>query len=222
MNRIYKYTPESSATFGIKTFCSLLLFDLVMTDQTREKQQKCSHNARERVRRNKLNTKYKELASALPTFRNYYRRPPKHQIIEKALEWVQQKIKSEEYYKEALKHLRIQQKQLQAELKTKRYYNATRISSTPQYTSTGQPPLDVQTSLTDSSVSSQQSSLADPSDDQLASYQLDHSVPSDQSGSDPIPCDTCTNGADQSLKQYSTYFIYYPPPPPPNYNDILL
>ncbi|ORY91862.1 hypothetical protein BCR43DRAFT_517896 [Syncephalastrum racemosum] len=58
---------------------------------------RAEHNATERARRESLNSKFRLLSSTLPNLRTC-RKPSKSQIIEKAIEWVEQSLYTEEQH----------------------------------------------------------------------------------------------------------------------------
>ncbi|CAO3595145.1 unnamed protein product [Absidia cylindrospora] len=78
-------------------------------------ERRAEHNAIERARRESLNSKFQQLAQALPNLMNY-RRPSKSQIVEKALDWVKKSISREERYRYQVIQLQKENKQLLAQL----------------------------------------------------------------------------------------------------------
>ncbi|CAO3668043.1 unnamed protein product [Umbelopsis ramanniana] len=75
------------------------------------------HNAMERVRRETLNTKFQELAYALPTLRTV-RRPSKSQIVQRALEFVRTAFVQEKIYQKQITNLKRENEILIAQLDT--------------------------------------------------------------------------------------------------------
>jgi hypothetical protein len=75
------------------------------------------HNAMERVRRETLNTKFQELAYALPTLRTV-RRPSKSQIVQRALEFVRTAFVQEKLYQKQITTLKRENELLIAQLDT--------------------------------------------------------------------------------------------------------
>ncbi|CAO3675295.1 unnamed protein product [Umbelopsis vinacea] len=75
------------------------------------------HNAMERVRRETLNTKFQELAYALPTLRTV-RRPSKSQIVQRALEFVRTAFVQEKLYQNQITTLKRENELLIAQLDT--------------------------------------------------------------------------------------------------------
>jgi aryl carrier-like protein len=73
------------------------------------------HNAMERVRRETLNTKFQELAYALPTLRTV-RRPSKSQIVQRALEFVRSAFIQERLYQKQITTLKRENELLIAQL----------------------------------------------------------------------------------------------------------
>ncbi|CAO3596438.1 unnamed protein product [Absidia cylindrospora] len=74
-------------------------------------ERRAEHNAIERARRENLNGKFQQLAESLPNLQNY-RRPSKGQIVEKALDWVQQSIAKEDRYQYQIYQLQRENKHL--------------------------------------------------------------------------------------------------------------
>ncbi|KAI8145337.1 hypothetical protein BJV82DRAFT_34527 [Fennellomyces sp. T-0311] len=72
---------------------------------------RAEHNATERARRESLNGKFRLLASILPNLQNS-KKPSKSQIIEKALEWVEHSLLSEERYHFELLRLEQENKKI--------------------------------------------------------------------------------------------------------------
>ncbi|KAI8578793.1 hypothetical protein K450DRAFT_245554 [Umbelopsis ramanniana AG] len=86
-----------------------------MKEPTSEK--RMVHNAMERVRRETLNTKFQELAYALPTLRTV-RRPSKSQIVQRALEFVRTAFVQEKIYQKQITNLKRENEILIAQLDT--------------------------------------------------------------------------------------------------------
>ncbi|KAI8376056.1 uncharacterized protein BYT42DRAFT_573276 [Radiomyces spectabilis] len=78
-------------------------------------ERRAEHNAIERARRETLNSKFHQLALALPNLQSY-RRPSKSVIVEKALDWVKQSLSKEERYRYQIIQLQQENKRLLAEL----------------------------------------------------------------------------------------------------------
>lgn len=98
--------------------CSLadgkLTVSFRISDKPR-RDRRAEHNATERARRENLNTKFRLLANALPNLRGC-RRPSKSQIIEKALEWLEQSLMNERRCYEAIRNLEQQNKEIKNQL----------------------------------------------------------------------------------------------------------
>ncbi|OBZ88741.1 Protein max [Choanephora cucurbitarum] len=74
-------------------------------------ERRAEHNAIERARRECLNSKFQQLADALPNLQNH-RRPSKGQIVEKALDWVKQNMSKEDRYQYQIMQLQNENKRL--------------------------------------------------------------------------------------------------------------
>lgn len=74
-------------------------------------ERRAEHNAIERARRECLNSKFQQLAEALPNLQNH-RRPSKGQIVEKALDWVKQNMTKEDRYQYQIMQLQNENKRL--------------------------------------------------------------------------------------------------------------
>ncbi|KAI8328037.1 hypothetical protein BD560DRAFT_451749 [Blakeslea trispora] len=74
-------------------------------------ERRAEHNAIERARRECLNSKFQQLAEALPNLQNH-RRPSKGQIVEKALDWVKQNMTKEDRYQYQILQLQNENKRL--------------------------------------------------------------------------------------------------------------
>jgi hypothetical protein len=74
-------------------------------------ERRAEHNAIERARRECLNSKFQQLAEALPNLQNH-RRPSKGQIVEKALDWVKQNMSKEDRYQYQIMQLQNENKRL--------------------------------------------------------------------------------------------------------------
>ncbi|KAI9283260.1 hypothetical protein BY458DRAFT_495991 [Sporodiniella umbellata] len=70
-----------------------------------------AHNALERQRRTFLNSKYQELAEALPTIKNK-RRPSKAMIVTSSLDFVTSALEREAVYKAEIEQLRLENEKL--------------------------------------------------------------------------------------------------------------
>ncbi|KAL1932538.1 hypothetical protein VTP01DRAFT_8216 [Rhizomucor pusillus] len=77
---------------------------------------RAEHNAIERARRESLNSKFQQLAHALPNLQND-RRPSKGTIIERTLEFVKDRLHKEERYRHQIRQLRLENRRLRKELK---------------------------------------------------------------------------------------------------------
>lgn len=86
------------------------------------------HNAMERVRRETLNTKFQELAYALPTLRTV-RRPSKSQIVQRALEFVRTAFVQERVYQKQITNLKRENEMLIAQLDTIRDKLSNRLNA---------------------------------------------------------------------------------------------
>ncbi|KAI8090841.1 hypothetical protein BDF21DRAFT_199759 [Thamnidium elegans] len=74
-------------------------------------ERRAEHNAIERARRECLNSKFLQLAEALPNLQNH-RRPSKGQIVEKALDWVKQNMSKEDRYQYQIMQLQNENRRL--------------------------------------------------------------------------------------------------------------
>lgn len=89
-----------------------------MEKQVLERRRRAEHNATERIRRGHLRSQYQQLAQALPAFHNNHRRPSKHQIVEKALDWVCQHQAYEPICLAEIRRLQKKQAKLLTQLKS--------------------------------------------------------------------------------------------------------
>lgn len=127
-----------------------------------------AHNALERQRRETLNSKFQELAHALPALQTV-RRPSKTMIVAKSLEYVTKSIQRENHYVNQIKELRKQNERLRKQAKvsklanihkhqsstTTNKRNATLSTCTISTTSTeGPPPMTPPLSSSSSNTSS--------------------------------------------------------------------
>ncbi|KAG0736344.1 hypothetical protein G6F62_010747 [Rhizopus arrhizus] len=87
-------------------------------------ERKAEHNAIERARRECLNSKFQQLADALPNLQAY-RRPSKGQIVEKALDWVKQNQTKEEKYQQQISQLQNENKCLSARIIMMKQHQST-------------------------------------------------------------------------------------------------
>jgi hypothetical protein len=78
-------------------------------------ERRAEHNAIERARRECLNSKFQQLAEALPNLQNH-RRPSKGQIVEKALDWVKQNMSKEDRYQYQIMQLQNENKRLLSQI----------------------------------------------------------------------------------------------------------
>ncbi|CAO0801736.1 unnamed protein product [Mucor circinelloides] len=78
-------------------------------------ERRAEHNAIERARRECLNSKFQQLAEALPNLQNH-RRPSKGQIVEKALDWVKQNMSKEDRYQYQIIQLQNENKRLMTQI----------------------------------------------------------------------------------------------------------
>lgn len=78
-------------------------------------ERRAEHNAIERARRECLNSKFQQLAEALPNLQNH-RRPSKGQIVEKALDWVKQNMTKEDRYQYQIIQLQNENKRLMTQI----------------------------------------------------------------------------------------------------------
>ncbi|KAJ2960344.1 hypothetical protein NQZ79_g4337 [Umbelopsis isabellina] len=86
-----------------------------LSTSTNTAEKRMAHNAMERVRRETLNTKFQELAYALPTLRTV-RRPSKSQIVQRALEFVRSAFIQEKVYQKQITTLKRENELLIAQL----------------------------------------------------------------------------------------------------------
>lgn len=99
-------------------------------------ERRAEHNAIERARRECLNSKFQQLAEALPNLQNH-RRPSKGQIVEKALDWVKQNMTKEDRYQYQIMQLQNENKRLLCQIniiqdKQKQTTNTGVITPPPQ------------------------------------------------------------------------------------------
>lgn len=78
-------------------------------------ERRAEHNAIERARRECLNSKFLQLAEALPNLQNH-RRPSKGQIVEKALDWVKQNMSKEDRYQYQIMQLQNENRRLMTQI----------------------------------------------------------------------------------------------------------
>lgn len=78
-------------------------------------ERRAEHNAIERARRECLNSKFQQLAEALPNLQSH-RRPSKGQIVEKALDWVRQNMSKEDTYQYQIMRLQNENKRLLSQI----------------------------------------------------------------------------------------------------------
>ncbi|ORZ00948.1 hypothetical protein BCR43DRAFT_160249 [Syncephalastrum racemosum] len=96
--------------------------------QQSKAERRAEHNAIERARRESLNSKFQQLAHALPNLQND-RRPSKGTIIERTLEYVKNTTQKDERYKHHIRQLRKENQMLRKQLKHEREMEARCQSS---------------------------------------------------------------------------------------------
>ncbi|RUS19255.1 hypothetical protein BC937DRAFT_87773 [Endogone sp. FLAS-F59071] len=136
---------------------------------------RATHNAVERQRRECLNTKFQELAHALPSLQTV-RRPSKSIIVQKCLDFVNNTAVKTDRYEKEIRHLRQQNEVLMAEVEKLRNHLEKSAESSPDelIMEAHTPPLEVSTSSETPSVGdfgrlSRQLSTSSFSSDSLAS-----------------------------------------------------
>ncbi|KAI8636462.1 hypothetical protein BD408DRAFT_426087 [Parasitella parasitica] len=92
-------------------------------------ERRAEHNAIERARRECLNSKFQQLAEALPNLHNH-RRPSKGQIVEKALDWVKQNMSKEDRYQYQIIQLQNENKRLMTQINIVQEQNSSNVSPT--------------------------------------------------------------------------------------------
>ncbi|KAI7849167.1 hypothetical protein BDC45DRAFT_521370 [Circinella umbellata] len=115
-----EHSQESSSPTGKKT--------------QSKAERRAEHNAIERQRRESLNSKFQQLAHALPNLQND-RRPSKGTIIERTLEYVRGTILKEERYKHQIRHLLRENRRMHRDLHRKKRDLAGRNSMTSSVSS---------------------------------------------------------------------------------------
>ncbi|ORZ14703.1 hypothetical protein BCR42DRAFT_417500 [Absidia repens] len=85
---------------------------------------RCAHNALERQRRETLNSKFQELAHALPALQTV-RRPSKTMIVAKSLDYVTKSIQREKNYVNQIRDLRKQNELLRKQAKASKVIHST-------------------------------------------------------------------------------------------------
>ncbi|CAO3637132.1 unnamed protein product [Mucor fragilis] len=110
-------------------------------------ERRAEHNAIERARRECLNSKFQQLAEALPNLQNH-RRPSKGQIVEKALDWVKQNMTKEDRYQYQIIQLQNENKRLMTQISIVQEQHTSGIitppatsSSTSSCSSSSSPPV---------------------------------------------------------------------------------
>ncbi|RUS27949.1 hypothetical protein BC938DRAFT_482533 [Jimgerdemannia flammicorona] len=93
-------------------------------------EKRATHNAVERQRRESLNSKFQELAHALPSLQTV-RRPSKSIIVQKCLDFVNTTVKKTERYEKEIRHLRQQNKALMAEMEELRIHAGNSAPPSP-------------------------------------------------------------------------------------------
>ncbi|KAG2214891.1 hypothetical protein INT45_003623 [Circinella minor] len=115
-----QHSQESSSSTGKKT--------------QSKAERRAEHNAIERARRESLNSKFQQLAHALPNLQND-RRPSKGTIIERTLEYVRGTLLKEERYKHQIRHLLRENRRMHRDLHRKKRDLANRNSMTSSVSS---------------------------------------------------------------------------------------
>ncbi|KAI7875290.1 hypothetical protein K492DRAFT_183009 [Lichtheimia hyalospora FSU 10163] len=82
-------------------------------------ERRAEHNAIERARRENLNSKFQQLAHALPNLQND-RRPSKGTIIERTLDYVRSTMAKEEHYQYQIRVLLKENRRMKRQLKKRR------------------------------------------------------------------------------------------------------
>lgn len=114
---------------------------------------RATHNAVERQRRECLNTKFQELAHALPSLQTV-RRPSKSIIVQKCLDFVNSAAVKTDRYEKEIRHLRQQNEVLMAEVEKLRNHLEKSAESSPDelIMEAHTPPLEVSSSSETPSV----------------------------------------------------------------------
>ncbi|ORZ08357.1 hypothetical protein BCR42DRAFT_495464 [Absidia repens] len=105
------FTDQNSIFFDQQSHTSPPSTMFIKRSSLSKAERRAEHNAIERARRENLNGKFQQLAESLPNLQNY-RRPSKGQIVEKALDWVQQSIAKEDRYQYQIYQLQRENKHL--------------------------------------------------------------------------------------------------------------
>jgi hypothetical protein len=104
-------------------------------------ERRAEHNAIERARRECLNSKFQQLAEALPNLQNH-RRPSKGQIVEKALDWVKQNMTKEDRYQYQIIQLQNENKRLMTQISiAQEQHNGIVTPPTSSSSSSSSPPI---------------------------------------------------------------------------------
>ncbi|CAO3597024.1 unnamed protein product [Absidia cylindrospora] len=98
------------------------------TDPTCEEDKRSAHNALERQRREGLNSKFQQLAHALPGLQNI-RRPSKSMIVGKSLEFVTRSVQRDSSYKNKIRQLRKEHDTLRKHTQRSQQYLKKRMNA---------------------------------------------------------------------------------------------
>ncbi|KAI9480570.1 MAG: hypothetical protein EXX96DRAFT_185553 [Benjaminiella poitrasii] len=105
-------------------------------------ERRAEHNAIERARRECLNSKFQQLARALPNLQNH-RRPSKGQIVEKALDWVRQNMSKEDRYQYQILQLQNENKRLLDEINMVKDQTKRNSTMSPMSSASSSSPMNV-------------------------------------------------------------------------------
>ncbi|ORZ19675.1 hypothetical protein BCR42DRAFT_449388 [Absidia repens] len=97
-------------------------------DPTCEEDKRSAHNALERQRREGLNSKFQQLAHALPGLQNI-RRPSKSMIVGKSLEFVTRSVQRDSSYKNKIRQLRKEHDTLRKHTQRSQQYLKKRMNA---------------------------------------------------------------------------------------------
>ncbi|CAO3590852.1 unnamed protein product [Absidia cylindrospora] len=159
---------------------------------------RCAHNALERQRRETLNSKFQELAHALPALQTV-RRPSKTMIVAKSLDYVTKSIQREKNYVNQIRDLRKQNELLRKQAKASKIIHTTSnikkknvvSSSTSSHAAPMTPPLSTSgsscTMQRSATITTVQSHGSPELTYELSSPPLTPQTPSKSHHSSPIP-----------------------------------
>ncbi|KAG2225017.1 hypothetical protein INT45_003217 [Circinella minor] len=150
----------------------------IHSDAASQADRRSAHNALERQRRENLNTKFQELAHALPSLQTV-RRPSKTMIVAKSLEFVSSSLSRESNYKNEITDLRKKNEKLRKQAsclpstQTKRRSRpSTPLQTNSPTSSLPSPPLQQHYSQEEQQYQSKQKR----SSAMVAAHRLDHST----------------------------------------------